>query len=83
MQQGGVRQQQKGQEVPCCCFRVCKDPPTRSQPHLSIAQLYNSGPLEGPHSVLGAVLWTWVAGSCWFTAGGCFLAYRHFVMGVV
>lgn len=56
---------------------------TQPHPLALITQLYNSGPLEGPHSVLGTVLWTWVAGSCWFTAGGCFLAYRHFVMGVV
>jgi len=29
------------------------------------------------------VLWIWVAGSVWFFQGGCFLAYRHFVMRVV
>ncbi|GBF91374.1 hypothetical protein Rsub_04114 [Raphidocelis subcapitata] len=45
--------------------------------------LFDSGPLEGPKSVLQTVLWIWVAGSCWFTLGGCFLAWRHFVMRVV
>ena len=44
---------------------------------------YDVGPLEGPGSVLASVLWVWVAGSCWFTLGGCFLAGRHFVMRVV
>ncbi|KAG1675664.1 hypothetical protein FOA52_002373 [Chlamydomonas sp. UWO 241] len=45
--------------------------------------LYQLGPLEGPASVLATVLWIWVAGSLSFTAGGCFLAWRHFVMGIV
>lgn len=45
--------------------------------------LYDNGPLEGPGSVLGIVLWTWIAGSLLFTAGGCFLAARHFVMRTV
>jgi hypothetical protein len=45
--------------------------------------LYDAGPLEGPASVLRPVLWTWVAGSCWFTLGGACLAFRHFVMRVV
>lgn len=45
--------------------------------------LFDNGPLEGPQSVLQTVLWIWVAGSCWFTLGGCFLAWRHFVMRVV
>lgn len=45
--------------------------------------LYDNGPLDGPKSVLGTVLWAWVLGSCLFTAGGCFLAARHFLMGVV
>ncbi|GLC65077.1 hypothetical protein PLESTF_000244100 [Pleodorina starrii] len=45
--------------------------------------LFNRGPLEGPDSVMTAVLWTWVAGSCCFTVGSLFLAYRHFGMRVV
>ncbi|KAG2427487.1 hypothetical protein HXX76_012420 [Chlamydomonas incerta] len=45
--------------------------------------LFNRGPLDGPDSVLTAVLWTWVAGSCFFTAGALFLAYRHFRMNIV
>ncbi|KAG2497603.1 hypothetical protein HYH03_004347 [Edaphochlamys debaryana] len=45
--------------------------------------LFNRGPLEGPDSVMQTVLWTWVAGSCFFTLGSAFLCYRHFVMRVV
>jgi hypothetical protein len=45
--------------------------------------LYNQGPLEGPDSVLSTVLWTWIAGSCLFTAGSLFLGFRHLVMRVV
>eukprot|EP00386_Alphamonas_edax_P013123 GDKI01040646.1.p2 GENE.GDKI01040646.1~~GDKI01040646.1.p2 ORF type:complete len:240 (-),score=76.63 GDKI01040646.1:321-1040(-) len=45
--------------------------------------MFNLGPLEGPNSVLNEVLWVWVAGSCFFTVGGLFLGYRHFVMDVV
>jgi hypothetical protein len=44
---------------------------------------YDAGPVEGPNSILFAVLCVWTAGSFWFTAGGLFLAYRHFVMRVV
>lgn len=45
--------------------------------------LYDNGPLEGPGSVMGVVLWIWVVGSIWFTLGGLFLAARHFAMRVV
>jgi len=45
--------------------------------------LFDQGPLEGPDSVLQTVLWTWIAGSVAFTIGGLFVAWRHFVMGVV
>ncbi|KAI8473069.1 MAG: hypothetical protein J3K34DRAFT_412100 [Monoraphidium minutum] len=45
--------------------------------------LFDAGPLDGPGSVLARVLWIWTAGSVWFTAGGLFLAARHFAMKVV
>ncbi len=45
--------------------------------------LYDQGPLDGPDSVLIPVLWTWVAGSCFFTLGSLFLGFRHFSMRVV
>jgi len=35
-----------------------------------------------PVTLLQVVLWTWMVGSIFFTLGGFFLAYRHFVMGV-
>lgn len=44
--------------------------------------LYDQGPIEGEGSVMDTVLITWLAGSVWFTLGGTFLAYRHFVMRV-
>jgi hypothetical protein len=45
--------------------------------------LYAVGPLEGEDSLLTVVLQIWVLGSVWFTLGGCFVAYRHFVMRVI
>lgn len=45
--------------------------------------LYQNGPLEGAGSVLSLVLYIWLAGSVFFTFGGCCLGSRHFVMGVV
>ena len=44
--------------------------------------IYEQGPIEGDDSVLPTVLFTWMAGSLWFTLGGVFLAYRHTAMGV-
>jgi hypothetical protein len=45
--------------------------------------LYEHGPIEGPGSMLDLVLQIWLAGSVLFTAGGLFLSWRHFIMGVV
>ena len=42
--------------------------------------MYQTGPLAGPW--YAAVLALWIVGSLYFTLGGTFLAYRHFVMGV-
>jgi hypothetical protein len=45
--------------------------------------LFKNGPLDGPDSVLSTVLWTWVAGSVFFTMGALFLGARHFIMDIV